>query len=120
MELTRERQRTALTWVERENAEIEKERKKARKWELLGGERNWKENLRRKKEVKDWITAPEEVKREAGDMYMKKKNETSKLKRQARTGSEEGEIECSLFQWLSDWSLWLSFPLFRFDCAWAY
>lgn len=38
-------------------------------------------------------------------MYMEKKNETSKRKREARTGSEKGEIECSLFERLSDSSL---------------
>lgn len=38
-------------------------------------------------------------------MYMKKKNETETVKREARTSSEEGEIECSLFEWLSDLSL---------------
>lgn len=84
---------------ESENFEVEK--------------RNWKEQ------------APDEVKREERkmdmDMDMKKKmKQTFKMKREARTSSEEGEIECSLFEWLLDSSLWLSFPLFRFDCARAY
>lgn len=47
------------------------------KLRIVGWREKLKEkNLRRKKEAKDGITAPGEVKREARGMYVKKKNET--------------------------------------------
>lgn len=41
------------------------------------------------------------------EIHLKRRKieQTSKQKREPRTGSEEGEIECSLFEWLSDLSL---------------
>lgn len=43
--------------------------------------------------------------------------QTSKGKREPRTGGAEGEMECSLFEWLSALSLRLSLSVFRFECA---
>lgn len=44
---------------------------------------------------------------EKRDMYMRreKMKQSSKMKREARTCTEEGEIECNLFEWLSVSSL---------------
>lgn len=102
-------------------------KKKTWKWELWGrkeklqGGGNWQG----KEEGKRQKRAPEKVKSEERNMDMdmdvkKKMKQTFKMKREARTSSEQGEIECSLFEWLLDSSLWLSFLLFRFDCARAY
>ena len=94
--------------------EGKKKKKKQESGEIVGGREKLKaEKLRGREGGKREKQAPDELKREEGDMYMKKEKWKRHfgMKREARTSSEEGEIECSLFEWLSDSRLWLLLPL---------
>lgn len=68
MELTGERKCPHLTWAERENAVMGRRKTLRRSIEGLT-EKLKEDNLRRMKKAKERITAPEEVKTEARDVY---------------------------------------------------
>lgn len=96
-----------LTWVERENGES-REGNKNMKLRIVGWRQTFKGKFWRHTEgeagAQSWH--PKRCK-ERLEIRLKRRKikQTSKRKREPRTGSEEGEIECSLFEWLSDLSL---------------